>query len=189
MRSGFADGTYDVRCCSAGGYAYECVIGSRLELLQVSPSLGCHILGILHRITQGGIASCYKSAHQCGWHTEGRRQLAGIQHTQPAAGACSDVEHTSAALHPLLCFHHQSFYLRQSFLHCIGHLVVFPVDVLKQFSHRFALQMVIKRGLFRYFVFLSHRNENIILSLHHTAPVLCPQTGFAVPGTYWLCAG
>ena len=102
------------------------------------------------RFTQGAVAAGDQPDDRVERHPVGRRQLRGVGHGQTARRARTDVEHSSAALHPLDDPLDESFHRGNGRGHGIGHTAVFAVDARQQVVHRHPLQIVVGRSLFRY---------------------------------------
>jgi len=118
--------------------------------LHVAPCPFGIVLGVFHGLAQGAVAAGDQPDDRVERYPVGRRQLRGVGHGQTARRARTDVEHSSAALHPLDDPLDESFHRGNGRGHGIGHTAVFAVDARQQVVHRHPLQIVVGRSLFRY---------------------------------------
>ena len=127
MFARLAHGTDNIRRSTRSGNAYQRVSLADIVRQKIEPSLLYIVLGPLDRIAQGRVAAGYDSHHHRRRHAERRRNLRGIQNTQTATCARTDIEQTAAATHAFGQQLHEACNLRQSTLDCIGHAVVLAV--------------------------------------------------------------
>ena len=130
---------------------YQHVVPIDGMLLQLFPSFFEVVFCRFHGISQGRFSSGDESNHVGVGHPEGGWNLGRVEYAQPSAGACPDIEEPSPSLHSLHDAGYQLLNLGDDLLHGGRYLLILLVDLGKDVVDRFFLQVVVPRGLFRYF--------------------------------------
>ena len=134
----------NIRGGTRRGNADDGIIGPDAMLLKLLPSVLRIILGLLHGIAQGDVATGDKSIDHSGRNAKRWGQLGSIEHAKAATRARAHVEDPATALHARHDLFYQSLYLRYGFLNGESHFLVFMVDVGQQLMNAFFLKAVVQ---------------------------------------------
>ncbi len=89
---GVVECAQDVRGATAGGDAHQRVLAGEACGSEVGCALFGGVFGLLAGFAEGGVAAGDKALHESCGDREGWGDLAGIENTEAAAGAGSDIE-------------------------------------------------------------------------------------------------
>jgi hypothetical protein len=95
---GVGEGSEDVGGSAAGGYAYERVLSGEACGCEVGCALLGGVFGGFAGFAEGGVAAGDETLHESCGDGEGRRNFAGVEDAEAAAGACSDVEEVASVV-------------------------------------------------------------------------------------------
>ena len=148
VRTGFFQGSDDVGRGARGRNAYDGIVFGNAVFFEFYPSVLRVVLGILHGVAQGCVATGNQSVHHRGRNTKGWRQLRSVEYAQTAACSGTHIEYPSAAFHTGDDFFNKSFYLWYGFFYGEGYLFIFRVNINEELMHRFLFEVIVERALF-----------------------------------------